>query len=246
MAIAIRGTPTTVVDGAGATSFTINVPTGVVNGDLLVLFGSCDSPGTLTKPAAFTAGPVNATNFDFGAMNFKRGNFWYRVASSEPASYTITKDTFDSAVIMVAYSGVDNVTPMDANDVTFVGSTTASPDTASVTGITTVTDGAMIVIGIVPDKGVVTTSSTLTTSSGMTIEGHATGTAVAEAWVADVIQATHGASGTKSFTLTQTGVNFTMFAYTVALRPASGGVVDEDYYRQGRPQASDPVVTVFS
>ena len=204
----------------GTATVTINVPAGTQNGDVMILMMSLDG-GTATKPAAFTAVPVTGLNWNPGALGFKTLNCWYRVASSEPASYTITHTSgHDSSLVMATYRNVNNVTPIDTNNTTFVGASKASPDTDNITGITTTTANCMIVVGLMPDTSVAHVV-TFTTSSGMTVEvTQSTSTNNAQSALGDVLQPAAGASGTKSWTTTAAGVTLTNFAYTVALRHA--------------------------
>lgn len=72
----------------------VNVPAGVVDGDLLIAYGICAAGGTITATGAWTTHPNS-----FGGQ----GPLFYRVASSEPASYTFTvSGTANSVVSIVA------------------------------------------------------------------------------------------------------------------------------------------------
>ena len=225
MTIALRGSVTGSRDDAGAGTQVINVPTGVQNGDLLLFFGHIDnSVSTFTKPAAWTALPTNGLNWDAGALGFKICNGWYRIANSEPASYTITKTAAVSEMMMAAYSGVDNVTPLDNGNATYVQSpqNANSPNTKSVTGITTVTANTQICIALLIDESASGTAGTISSGSSMTVQLTNTATTnLCPAGFADVAQAGIGASGTKSFTFTVGTKKSTIFAYTIALRPGS-------------------------
>lgn len=76
------------------TSTTINKPTGTVDGDLLYFFAGSSSTRANT-PSGFTS---------LVAVGTKKAA--YKVASSEPASYTITTSTSqDTSIIMVRISG---------------------------------------------------------------------------------------------------------------------------------------------
>ena len=107
------------------TSVTNNVPSGVVDGDLLLwaISGGSALPATPSGWSSWAA-----------AVNTNRLTIFYRFASSEPASYTasgLTAGTYSA--IMSAYRGVDQTTPQDATPLT---------GTSSVPSITTVTPNA--------------------------------------------------------------------------------------------------------
>ncbi len=110
MAIARRGTPTTAARTSSGTTFVLNVPTGVVDGDLLLMCIWGDGTLTITDPAGWntvTGNPVSPTN--------GRGKVFWRIASSEPASYTITFGSEKWVGMMMAYSGCDATTPIRAS-----------------------------------------------------------------------------------------------------------------------------------
>lgn len=113
MAIAIVGAATT-----ASSSGVCAKPTGVVSGNVLVAFTQvynkdvttwASSGWTVKIQTSETGGPANS---DLSAA------ILYKVAGgSEPASYTFTQSgsTGDTTVnvIIAAYSGVDNTTPID-------------------------------------------------------------------------------------------------------------------------------------
>lgn len=112
MAIGRRGTPTSAFDTAGTTNHAaVSVPSGVVDGDLLIMVIAADN-ATITGP-----GPTITLN---GWTSLDRQVFgtyttfqiFYRVASSEPASYGYTTDVSGKSIAMMeAYSGVDTSSP---------------------------------------------------------------------------------------------------------------------------------------
>src|SRR5690348_11908495 len=87
MAISIVGSVTTGSQtNSGTQSFSLAVPTGVQDGDLLLVFHGTDggTAGTLTPPTGWTL--VRNDNDD-GSVT-QRLVCYRRTASSEPASYT--------------------------------------------------------------------------------------------------------------------------------------------------------------
>lgn len=107
MAIVRRGTPTTAAATTGVTSLAFNVPAGVINGDVMwawLVFGDAVTNVTLTGWTLVDSSPATTI----------RGWLYRRVASSEPASYTVTWTTTTKPVFAcAAYSGVDTTTPED-------------------------------------------------------------------------------------------------------------------------------------
>lgn len=105
MAIAFRAAATGTRGGA-ASPCTVNVPAGVVNGDVMVAVVMAGGANTLTPPAGWTQLDVA---FSLGPSI----GSWYRVASSEPASYNWTySGSLNVTGIISAYSGVDTTTPV--------------------------------------------------------------------------------------------------------------------------------------
>lgn len=135
MALATVGTTTT-AEATGTAGVTNNVPTGVVDGNLLVWRWS--GAGSATVAAT----PTGWTLLQSGTTTVNAMAVWYRIASSEPASYTLGTlgASMRTTGTMSAYSGVDTVTPWDVATPAFVAGTTATTSPA----ITPVTAGAWV------------------------------------------------------------------------------------------------------
>lgn len=146
MAIAYRAsaTNTTFVTGASC-----NKPAGTVSGDVLVafLYFYDDPTGTVSAiPSGWSEiTACRAEGGNAGAFQYAIQRAYIKVAGgSEPASYTWTLSAADTCNIGIAcYSGVDNVTPQDT---TGTGNSGTAANRVA-TGVTTVTDGAFIVVG---------------------------------------------------------------------------------------------------
>jgi hypothetical protein len=208
---------------AQRTNTQISVPAGVQNGDLLLWFqltGFTEAPDP-TPPAGWSVIPGWASPTDTSDSSFNvetRG--WYRFASSEPANYTATHVTCSSQAVMVAYSGVDPSTPFDVSAMIASG----NGPTATVPGLTPVTDGAMIVwfnhdwgatsLNLVPPAG-----STPTFTERLEVNPLV--------YVADGRLATAGATGNKSHAVNNPsgGTVEGWGAALVALRSASALVL---------------------
>jgi hypothetical protein len=74
---------TTLAETANTTSHVMNVPTGTANYDLMVMFYTSAATSTQTLPAGWTSAIANTAT----------GFVAYKVAYSEPASYTVTTVT---------------------------------------------------------------------------------------------------------------------------------------------------------
>ena len=150
---------------ADSTSITVTVPTGVQDGDLLIMVCTQaeDEDGNWNTPSGWTQEvvdhPVGGT-----PPSVPGTSVFSRIAASEPASYacTITNTATDLVAKMVAFRSVDTGTPMDATPTTANGGNSANPDPPS---ITTVTDGAFVFAIAFQDNS---TASSLTIPTGYT------------------------------------------------------------------------------
>lgn len=96
-------------NGAGATTLTATVPSGVVNGDLMLLM-ACTYFGA--SPTAINV-PSGWTDLASRVTTLAAGRIFYRVASSEPASYSVSWDGVSriSGCIMVAIAKGSSLAP---------------------------------------------------------------------------------------------------------------------------------------
>jgi len=169
---------TTAVQNTAATTITINVPSGVINGDLLVLMVMSDN-GLWTTPSGWTVWFANSNN---------RAIF-YRTASSEPASYTITQSNSDtSSACMIACSNA-------AIDVMGTIGSFNSPSVAP--SITTTANDAFVFDYIAVNSA----SRTVTTPTGFTSVASDSDSTSPSYALFYKTQATAGATGTVSATV---------------------------------------------
>ncbi len=128
-------TATTVA--AATSSLAVNAPSGIADGDLLLLAaGSSAGFSAFAPPAGWLSLGVGAGRYSMGTTSFVSDlveQVWYKFASSEPASYTVSYT--DSAgiqevvLVVVAYRGVRNPYPIELAAVT---NSTAAAATTSV------------------------------------------------------------------------------------------------------------------
>lgn len=138
-----RGTSTTAI--STNTNLTINKPTGVVEGDVMLVNIAKENNGT-TNPSLsgwtlIAGAAINGSDI--------RGAVLYKVAgASEPANYTFAlgTNTNDAVGSIVAFSGVDvsGPNPFDVAPGSLSTSTTGASITA--TGITTTTANAAVIL----------------------------------------------------------------------------------------------------
>lgn len=195
-AIASVGTPTSAIFGT-----TINKITAVVDGDLMLVYQIVYDTVTLTTPAGWTT--VDTRQI---AGNATTAALHYKVASGEGASYSFTNSGGSyTDMMMVAYSGVDTTTPIDAAS-TFATGTSGTP---SITAPSPVSANTYLVIGLSGynnDAGAI---------SGMTTR---IGPIDSVNYMYDQAIAASGPIGTKNTTSPSDG--WIMIA--VSLRPAGG------------------------
>lgn len=201
MALSIVNT-TTAVQNTASTTITINVPSGVVDGDVLVLMVMSDN-GTWTTPSGWTVWLASANN----------RAIYYRTASSEPASYTITQSVSETAsACMVACNDA-------AIDVMGTISANASPTVAA--SITTTADNAFVFDYIAVNAA----SRTVTTPTGYTLlasDSDATSPSYALIYTT---QTTAGATGTLSVT-----VSGTMRSTLFSIIPGGGAITTGNFF----------------
>jgi len=203
VAIASRATTT----GTGVNAV-INVPTGTVDGDVLYLYVINSSTVPVVTPSGWTS-LQTGTNGTGGTLDVFR-----RVASSEPASYTLNTNGSNCFCAMESLTGVDNATPEDA--MTTVTTGTATP--VAFPSITTVT----------PDAWHLAVQGDWSASPGGVPTNYTAGPSNV------VVQADHreiAAAGTVSG-VTSASTGLTWVAISVAVRssgavPATGGLYDD-------------------
>jgi len=173
-------------------------------GDLIVAYFYTGAAKTVTPPSGFAQlrPPVTMT----GAASSYRVYSYYKIASGSEGSLSFTwSGSTDHNGLLFAYSGVDSSTPFD------VATTSAAGSSSSMTaaGLTTVTPNATLVWAGV-DWGEFTGSESAT--SGFTWRYHG----ASDLALQDAVQATPGATGSKSVAITSAP----WVTFLLALRPA--------------------------
>ncbi|MBI3994435.1 MAG: hypothetical protein HY349_00525, partial [Nitrospirae bacterium] len=135
-AISVRPS-TTVCDNLASTS--ISVPAGTIDGDVMILLMNSKDGSVLTAPAGWTPiGTQLTQGTTIGTATF------YRVASSEPASYSLAMTAVSHCASITTFMGVDNTTPINiSSQQADTGSNTTK--TTSPTTLTPTVHDSMIV-----------------------------------------------------------------------------------------------------
>ena len=207
----VHETFNTTANTIATTSHTVTKPTGTVAGDVLVAAIAFNgTPGTITPPTGWVS---IATAL--GQANPKAYG-WYLVAGgSEPASYTwTTTGSITSGCGISRYSGVDTTTPID---VTGVGTDGVAATSASLTGVTTATNNAMVIAAM----GVNSSTTVITEVSAVVVERWEVGGKESE-HDSDIF-ATAGATGTIDYTF---AASRAWAGWVAALRPVAAAAAD--------------------
>jgi hypothetical protein len=123
-----------VSDSGTNTTISGNVPANVVDGNLMLAFalsGAPDNPASITNPAGWTS-IILETGVD--GLYFRPYSLSYRVANSEPSSYswTVTSGATDDAVAIIRVTGANTSSPISGTPVVDHHLTT-TPTSPSVT-----------------------------------------------------------------------------------------------------------------
>ncbi|MEA5456675.1 PKD domain-containing protein [Sinomonas sp. JGH33] len=198
--------------GTAASTVALTAPSGTSAGDVLVASITTDlNPSVTSVPAGWTP-IVNGLSINASATSGARVFAYYHVAgASEPSSYLWTL----SAAVkwgagVTAYRGVNNTTPLDTGVATAVDGT-YSATSITLPSITTVSSGALLIGGVGLDSVV----PGISPPNGWTQCWQVAGGQIGE--LADLTQATAGASGTATWTLSTARA---VGAWRTALKPA--------------------------
>lgn len=210
------------VNGGGA-SATANVPTGTANGDLMLGFiNGYKSGGTTVSvpntPAGWNLLPGESAGGDKSAGGSGAGNaalaVYYRIASSEPASYTFSNNGAGDAYVDVAIAtlrGIDGSSPFNLTSLSThpVGSSPSSADLGSTTR-----DGCWLVLLISSYDGISATPGGFSTDTSWD------GSPIAN-WIGHKLISPAGATGAQNFT-----TNFTdgSVIWAVAIQPPAAAL----------------------
>ncbi len=209
-------TSATANNGAGATTITINKPTGTVDKDLMVALVSIRGTATVTAPVGWVQVVNSAYSF------YLRKTVWYKVATaSEPANYQWTFSASTAAAGGIAsFYGVRTTNPVNIADTT---PQTANSNTVTATSVTT-TENDALALALFTDR----IDTAFTPAAGMTerFESRSTGGGGISVALDSMIQLTAGATGNKTSTVTSARNSGTQVAFNVDIAAPTGTVTD--------------------
>lgn len=203
MAIALRAYSS----GAAGGSVTVSPPSGLTNGDVMVAWAAHYLyTGTMALPAGWTQ------LYEGQASLYVRYLLGWKLANNESGDYTFTQGGQSNrmAVLISAWSGVDNVAPIN----TYAAGTTdkVCPD------ITTTVNSCMCL----SMPGSCTYNLTYSAPEGVTFDvnqqGGGTNGQTTTVALGHFLQATAGSTGTKTWSA---GNAYSARNYTLALAPAA-------------------------
>lgn len=199
------------------TDTVIAAPAGVADGDIVLIFFllGAASPPTPTPPSGFAAlsgFPVTVTS----SGGFSVANYcWYKVASGEPASYTITHASASSAAYAVAVSGGNTASAPAATTNSGTGTLTTALSVA------TAADNSFVML-VSQDWGDATNVLSPPSGSTPAFTARLNQPATAVLFAADGVLATAGATGNKSMT-NNSGASDPWSGYLIAVEAAGAG-----------------------
>jgi hypothetical protein len=203
-------------DSAAATSLACNVPTGTVNGDLMFML---IKRGTNGDPSGgLTGWTLGQSNTPAGATSHW---VYYRVASSEPASYTPDWGASSSrtGVTIITFTG-NHASPIDAwSDTAYTTSDTTLRAAAFTVGAA---NYHLVLFGCQHSSASVTVTTGATVPITFTERVNDwTSASRFSRYIASGDWSGSGSTGTIDATLSATSIDKHMFA--VSIIPAAGG-----------------------
>ena len=221
--IAQRGTATTAT--SGTSSITINKPTGIVVGDIMIVDIAQGTNGTSISASPTLAGWTLINGMIINGSTKRHGAALYKIAVAADliaTNYTFTLDTLtdSSSGAIIAFSGVDSTTPFDVAPGTIFGSNSTTVNATTLTSVTP--NSAIVMLGMSAGINVSWTGWT-TTSPGVLTElfdvAHNAGrkSSVGGAWQTMGVA---GSTGTGIATISSSERNG---AILLALRPLPSG-----------------------
>lgn len=188
---------------SSTTNVTVNKPTGLVDGDLLVAIAWSDD--SLVHPAAPAGWTQQGTTQSQSGIGV--GKVWRQVAASEPASesWTVTGGNSASIIWVLAITGFDTTTPFDISP-TWTQNATASTTRTALAVSPTGTDSLLVVsFWSLPNF---TVADSYTTPTGMTEhgdQGDAAGASYASSNLDSQQLSASGTTGTRVSTTAASG-----------------------------------------
>jgi hypothetical protein len=117
MPISFKGFAAAPVPTSATTQNVVPVPGSVVNNNFMLLFGANTGSWPYNTPTGWTL--LDQDHDDAGTNGDQTGAVFWRIASNEPASYTLVGTGSASATVaaILAYSGVDISSPIRSHTI---------------------------------------------------------------------------------------------------------------------------------
>lgn len=230
-----RGTATSAA-GTSATTITINKPSGVVEGDIMLVNIGQEDNNTLANPSLL-GWTVAAGTSNNNAGTSRRATVLYKIATAtEGSNYTFALNNSSGNVdhyagAIVAFSGVNCTTPIDITG----AYSTANASTVNAASITTTTaNAAVLMFGMAGDNENWSNWSATTpaTLNELYDVNNGSSITVGAAWA---IRAAAGATGVGAATLTDNERNAGIL---IGLRRASAPTITSFTPANGCPGSS--------
>lgn len=220
------------------TNTTVTAPSGITDGDLLLLFffqgAAGGTPAVPTPPTGFTALTPSPIQMDDGSF-FGDYRAFRKTASGESGDYTVTHDNASSQGIMLRIIDVDTGTAFQESGNTGTGTTT------TFTGITTPAADYLVVAAAIDWAD---TSNNLTPPAGSTptFTEHID---TVLSYAASGVFSSSGATGNKTMTNNASSIN-PWGAYLIGIAPTGGASPGSgsDASSIGISESSSNLVTV--
>ena len=113
MAIALvdSNTSSLTTTGGPYTTHSVTAPAGLADGHLVILV-ICNNGSINPNAMTFDSGSGFTLEKEFTAIGNPKWGLWWKIASGEPATYTLSGfSVANSSLCVVAFSGVDTTTP---------------------------------------------------------------------------------------------------------------------------------------
>ena len=181
--------------GLGATSMTINKPTGTVEYDTIITAISFSNNATITAPSGWNL----IRRVDNAQTTPESVAVYYKIAgSSEPASYVwdFNGTTVFFAAWSASYYNTTSLSPIDVNNGQTNGTSASKTTSYAAPGATTTANNEMVITA----HGAYGGTYTFTAPSGMTEFADLNNTGSRSIEGAQVAQASAGATGNKTAT----------------------------------------------
>jgi hypothetical protein len=209
-AVYFRAAATNQTAPGGATSMSLNVPTGTASGDVMVAVIDSASTTAPATPGGWIKDTASSASYGSGSLTV----FTHVAGSSEPASYSFTLGgTFEASGEVGTYVGVNNTTPIQSS-----GIATGNSKTAIAPSVTTTSSNVPVVTALAYNAG---SAATVTNPGATTQRGTALslGTFIGTV-VVEFVQTSAGATPSQSFGISS---KVPYGAAEIALNPASPG-----------------------